>query len=293
MLHILPRVIGFSVRCSTVSIALHADCSTMTIDSILRNIKQYIPKRAFRVFAPAYHFFLAWWAAFTYGFPSRRLVVIGVTGTKGKTTVVELLHSIFEASGAKVASLSSLRFRIGDREVRNERKMTLPGRLFVQRFLHQALRAGCTHVILEVTSEGIAQFRHRFIDFDIAVMTNVAPEHIESHGGFERYLRAKLDLFWRIPQDGIAVVNRDDPYAERFLAATPAHVISYRREGIQRNGTLLHVRDFIIKEDGIRFSLGETEVESPLVGEFNFMNILAAAAVAVSQHVVLEKIAAG
>ncbi len=262
-------------------------------EKILFHIKRYIPRRLFRALRPAYHFFFAWWAAFTYGFPSRHMTVIGVTGTKGKTTVVELLHALLEASGVKVASSSSLRFRIGEREVRNEKKMTMPGRLFVQRFLYDAFRAGCAYVVIEVPSEGIAQFRHRFIDFDIAVMTNVAPEHIESHGSFERYLRAKLDLFWRLPKEGIAVVNRDDPFFERFLAATPAHVVSYSRAGIQRNGSVLPVRDLALTEDRIRFSLGSAEMDSPLVGEFNFMNILAATAVAMSQHVALEKIAAG
>ena len=138
-----------------------------------------------------YHLVLAFIAALWYGFPSRKLTVIGVTGTNGKSTTVEMISRILESSGKKTASFSSVRFRIGDKEQRNTLKMTMPGRFFAQQFLRQAVKEGCGHAVLEVTSEGIAQHRHRFIHFHTAVFTNLSPEHIERHGSFEKYRETK------------------------------------------------------------------------------------------------------
>lgn len=238
----------------------------------------------------AYHFSLAFLGALFFGFPSRRLTVIGITGTKGKTTVIELVHSILEESGAIVASLSSLRFRIGDREERNTKKMTMPGRFFVQKFLRDAVRARARYVVIEVTSEGIKQFRHRFVKFDIVAVTNLAPEHIEAHGSFEKYLRAKLDLFWRLPKIGVAVINRDDPATDRFAAATAARKIFYGRERIVLGDKTFAVRRVEITEKGIEFEINGNSISSKLLGDFNLYNILAASAIGLSAHVSLEKI---
>lgn len=252
--------------------------------------KKRIPKPAYNFFLPMYHFCLAFCAAVFYGFPSRRLKVIGVTGTKGKTSTVEFVHAVLEFGGYKTASLSSLRFKIGRSEKKNMTKMTMPGRFFVQRFLHNAAKSGCTHVVLEVTSEGIKQSRHRFINFAVAVMTNVSPEHLESHGGFERYLRAKLDLFHGLSSEGSSIVNRDDPNAVRFFAATGSKKIQYGKNGIDVFGKFFPVKDIEISEDGIRFRIGGTEISSRMLGEFNFYNILAAISVGLREHISLEKI---
>ena len=260
----------------------------------LRNfLEKILPADALARVRSLYHFLLAFLAALRYGFPARRMKIIGVTGTKGKTTVVHLAHEILQGSGAKVASISSLRFRVGDEERTNELKMTMPGRFFIQKFLRDAKKAGCIYVVLEVTSQGIAQFRHRFIPFHAAVMTNVAPEHLEAHGGFEPYLRSKLDLFWRLSKDAIALINRDDPLWERFSAATPAHKIFYGKEGIVKNGVRTAVSNVKITDRGIRFDCDNHTITSPLLGEFNFYDILAAVAVGAGEHIAFEKIAAG
>ncbi|QQG44910.1 MAG: UDP-N-acetylmuramoyl-L-alanyl-D-glutamate--2,6-diaminopimelate ligase [Candidatus Sungiibacteriota bacterium] len=256
------------------------------IDSIAGTVKKIIPRGVFLFLQPLYHFFLAWFAALFYGFPSRNLTVIGVTGTKGKTTVVELVREILKRGGYKVASISSLSFVIGDREEQNFYKMTLPGRFFVQHFLHRARRSGCKYAVLEVTSEGIKQFRHRFIKFDVAILTNVASEHIEAHGSFEKYLRAKLDLFWRLPKEGLAIINQDDPRAARFSAATAAHKMYYGKDAV--NSLIVKHSMF---DNGVEFEVNGATIRSPLMGEFNFYNILAAAAVGLSQQISLEKIA--
>lgn len=254
-------------------------------------IKKYIPRSLLERALPAYHFVVAFLAAVRYGFPSRRLVVIGVTGTKGKTTVVHLAHEILRASGARVASLSSVRFSIGERERINDTKMTMPGRFFVSRFLRDAASGGCRTVVLEVTSQGIAQSRHRFIRFSAAVMTNVAPEHIESHGNFEKYIRAKLDLFWRLGAHATAIINGDDPAAERFAASTRAHPAWYSHHGIVIHGKTWLVANVVIGDGGISFDLEDQAFMSPLRGEFNFYNILAATAIGLSRRIPPARIA--
>lgn len=255
-------------------------------------IKQIIPHRVQAKLQPPYHFLLAFFAALFYGFPSRRLYVVGVTGTNGKTTVVELIHSILEENGVKVASLSSLRFLVGRAETSNNLKMTMPGRFFVQNFLHKAVRQKCAYAVIEVTSEGIKQFRHRFINFNAAVVTNVAPEHIEAHGNFEKYLRAKLDLFWRLPKGGLAIINRDDPNWQRFSASTGAQKIFYSKNGIDNGDKIEFIRNVNYK-NGVSFDIGSHTIASALEGEFNFYNICAAMSFGFSKHISLEKLLRG
>lgn len=142
-----------------------------------------------------YHYCFAWFSAVIYGHPSRKLYVIGVTGTKGKSTVVELLSSVLEYAGKKTAFLSSVQVKVGKVYEKNTTGNTMPGRFFIQKWLSKAARAKCEYAILEVTSQGVAQHRHRFIDFNIAAMTCLHAEHIESHGSFENYREAKVKFF--------------------------------------------------------------------------------------------------
>lgn len=269
-------------------------------DILREKYKKIIASRALADMRSWYHFAVAGIAAVVYRFPSRSIDVIGVTGTKGKTTVVELVHAVLEESSARVASASSERFKIGDMEEKNTLKMTMPGRFFLQGFLRRAVREGCTHAVIEVTSQGIAQFRHRFIRFRTAVATNIAPEHVEAHGSFENYLRAKLDLFWRLPKEGVAILNADDPYAARFAAATRGRIAWFGKEGIRTGEEEWRVCDFREGVFGISFELApnrshrkEVLYSSRLCGEFNAANVLAAAAVGISRHIALEKIAKG
>jgi len=218
----------------------------------------------------SYHYFLSWIGAFLYWFPSKKLIVIGVTGTSGKSTVVELCADIFQEAFQqsqgkqfKVASMSSIKFKIGDKEWENKLKMTMPGRMKLQRFLKQAVRAGCKYVVLEVTSEGIKQFRHKFIDFDVAVLTNLSPEHIEAHGSFEKYQAAKAKLFQQTKK--IHIINIDDKNAEYFLKIPAKQKIKY---GINDKNLLPE-----------HFNL---------LGRFNLYNAITATKIAISQEVSLE-----
>lgn len=172
-----------------------------------------------------YHYLLAFLGNIYYGFPSKKLKVIGVTGTKGKSTTVYLLSRIFDEAGIKNSALSSIEFKIGAKTFPNSLKMTMPGRFVIQKFLRESADNDCKFTILEVTSEGIKQFRHRFINFDAAIFTNLFPEHIESHGSFEKYRKAKLDLFRKTKN--IHIVNADDKNAFYFLDIPAKEKITY------------------------------------------------------------------
>lgn len=257
------------------------------------NIKSRIPTRILKVIQKPYHFLLALAAVVWYRFPSRKLIVVGVTGTKGKTTVVELLHAILEADGVRVASVSSLRFRIDKEESPNISGMTMPGRFFIQQFLSRAVKRGCRYAVIEVTSQGIEQYRHRFIDFDMGVLTNIAPEHIEAHGGFEPYMRTKLDFFWRLSKKSIAIINRVDMQARRVMAACGCEKAWYDHEAIEYKKHVWPIRNYNSGSYGIMFDVKGHQIKSELQGMVNAENILAAVTGALCLRVPFETIGQG
>jgi UDP-N-acetylmuramoyl-L-alanyl-D-glutamate--2,6-diaminopimelate ligase len=216
---------------------------------------------------------LALLGASIYAFPSKKLVVIGVTGTKGKTTTTELVNAILETAGYKTALQNTLRFKIGEKEKRNLFKMTMPGRFFMQKFLREAVKVGCTHVIIEMSSEGAKQFRHKFIYPDVLIFTNLAPEHIESHGSYEKYFQAKLAIAKELEnkKGKTIIANMDDKEGEKFLELNIKNKIPYS------------LRDAIaVKADfrGSSFQMGKMIIHSKLPGIFNVYNMLGAIAYA-------------
>lgn len=239
--------------------------------NLLRRLLSLLPKGAReRILAP-YHLALAYLGALIYGFPSRRLTVIAVTGTKGKSSTAEMLRAILMRAGHKTAIVGTIRFMIGDEEERNLYKMTMPGRFFLNRFLGKAVRRGATHAVVEMTSEGAKQFRHKGIALDGLVFTNLSPEHIEAHGSFEKYLDAKLSLARALSRSlkrpRIIVANADDAHGKDFLAHDAdikrpfsMHALSAVSSGV--DGTTFLYR-------GVPFAL-------KLPGRFNVLNALAA-----------------
>jgi len=218
-----------------------------------------------------YYIFWPFLGALIYRFPgkNKNIKIIGITGTNGKTTITHLATDILEAAGYKVASISSLRFKIGNKEYKNELKMTMPGRMKIQKFLRQVVNAGCRYIVIEVTSEGIKQHRHEFIKFDVAVFTNLTPEHIESHGSFEKYKEAKGELF-KIAKT--AIINLDDENAEYFAGLCKGEKRGYAIFNFQfSNFQVLKASDI--------------NLELSLLGEFNLYNALAAACVGLSQGI--------
>ncbi|MFT7644687.1 MAG: UDP-N-acetylmuramoyl-L-alanyl-D-glutamate--2,6-diaminopimelate ligase [Candidatus Paceibacteria bacterium] len=241
------------------------------MDTVRQYLKRTIPNQIFSFFQPYYHFFLAYWGAVRYHHPSKKIIVIGVTGTKGKSSTTEIITHLLRADGKKVASLSTIQFSIDDKTERNLFKMTMPGRFFVQKFLRDAVDAGCTHAIVEMTSEGARQFRHRFIDVDALVFTNLTPEHIESHGSFDKYKAAKLSIAEAVAKSPkrprYLVSNIDDEHGQDFLDFKVENIIPY---------SLKDLTLYSLHKDGVSLVFDNVTVRVPLVGLFNVYNTLAA-----------------
>lgn len=258
------------------------------METLLLLAKKLIPKTLYRVLQPTYHFLWALGSALWYRFPSRHIRVIGVTGTKGKTSTTEMVNAIFEAAGEKTAVLGTIRFKIGEKSRRNLYKMTIPGRGFLQRFLADAVRSGCTTAIIEMTSEGAKQYRQRFTEMDALIFTNLSPEHIESHGSYERYRDAKLSIARTLARSSkprrFMVANADDAEGGAFLAVPGVEPIPY---------TLNDAKDAEITDRGSTFNFAGVRMRTHLPGKFSLMNALAAATVARAFGVPPEKIAAG
>lgn len=225
-----------------------------------------------------YHWFFAFIGNIIFGFPSKKMYVVGVTGTKGKSTTVEIMSAIFEAAGKKTAILSSVTRKIGGKVGRNMTGNTMPGRFAIQRFLYDAARAQCDYVFIEVTSQGVLQHRHTFIDWDAAVFLNLAPEHIESHGSFEKYRDAKVAFFKYVTRaqnkKHLFLVNEDDastPYFEDAVRHNP-HNSTVRFSGAR----------FLKEEIEIRFDRHDAKkmFGDWLFAEFNMEDAAAAYALA-------------
>jgi UDP-N-acetylmuramoyl-L-alanyl-D-glutamate--2,6-diaminopimelate ligase len=243
-------------------------------------------KRIIKKFTPApllsaYHYTLAMASALRYGQPSKKLFVVAVTGTKGKSSVVELIRSMFVEAGFKTASASTIRFTIGSESERNLFKMTMPGRFFLQQFLRRAANAGATHAVVEMTSEGARQFRHKGIALDALVFTNLSPEHIESHGSFEAYAAAKLSLAKHLEQSSkrprIIVANLDDAYGKKFLDISVEKKAPF---------SLKDAEPYNVDDHSVRFVFKGKEVFTvPLPGLFNLKNVLATLALGEAMNI--------
>lgn len=189
--------------------------------------------------------------------------------------MVEFIRAILAAEGYTVASLSTIHFQIGDVDERNLFKMTMPGRFFIQRFLRRAVNAGCSHAVIEMTSEGAKQFRHRFIDLDALVFTNLTPEHIEAHGSFANYKLAKLSIATQLcrsrKQPRYIVANADDPHGADFLAQEVEVTLPY---------SLSDLKLYTLHRDGVGLVFQNADEEFtirvPAPGKFNVANALAA-----------------
>jgi len=232
----------------------------------------------------SYHLTLSFLGAFLNGFPSRNIKVIGITGTNGKSTTISIVIKILEEAGYKVAASTSIVFKIGESLQENKLKMTMPGRFVLQSFLKKAVNEKCDYAIIEVTSEGIKQHRHRFIDFKTALITNLNPEHIEAHGGFENYKKAKGELF-KVVKD-VHIINMDDQHKDYFLSFPAKKIIGY---GIESSNAEIRAEDVITTYQGTKFKVKGVEFESKLLFDFNVYNLLAGIAIGSSEGISLEK----
>jgi len=261
------------------------------------NIKEIIKKFIPGFLLRWYHKTLALAANIFYGFPSNKLVVIGVTGTNGKSTTVHLIAKMFEGAGFKVGATSTVGFKVASEECLNKKKMTMLGRFALQKLLRQMVAAGCRYAIIETSSQGVEQFRHLGVNYDVAVFTNLTPEHIEAHGGFENYKKAKGKFFAHLTAkpykiiDGkkinkVSVVNLDDEHAKYFFEFPAGQKYGY---GI-KNQADIRAENIVLKNNGADFTVRGVPFHLNLMGEFNVYNSLAAAAVGLSQGLFLEVI---
>lgn len=231
-----------------------------------RALKKILPMR----FVLFFHYLTAWAGAVWYGFPSRKMVVIGITGTKGKTSTANFIWACLSAGGIKTGIISTANIRIGTVERLNAYHMTMPGRFTIQKIMSEMVRAGCRYCVIETTSEGIKQYRHSGIAYDTAVFTNLSPEHLESHGGsFKNYKRTKGKLFASVKT---IIANADDAHAEFFLSFPAVQKISF---GVLKNA---EVRAENIREtvQGVEFSVGGKLFRTSMLGRFNVYNALPA-----------------
>lgn len=255
---------------------------------MLQTFRKLIPSPVVAVLRPVYHFTLALLGAIIYRFPSKDIVVVGITGTKGKSSTAEILGNIFEAAGYKTAVLGTIKFKIGGTTERNLKKMTMPGRFFVQKFLRDAVDAGCSHAVIEMTSEGAKQFRQRFIDMDALIFTNLSPEHIESHGSYEKYRGAKLAIAATLArsrkQQRFMVANNNDKESPLFFAISRATHAPFG---------LADAEELTVDEKHATFSFHGKRVVSELGGTFNVLNALASATCAMQLGIPLTAIVSG
>lgn len=228
-------------------------------------------RRLRRFLLTPYHLIWAWGSAVWYGFPAKKLVVIGVTGTKGKSSVTEMLHAVLTEAGYKTALAGTIRFAVGDQSTPNLFKMTLPGRGFIQQFLAEAVREGATHAIVEITSEAALQYRHLYLYLDGLIFTNLEPEHIESHGSMEKYFAAKFRIGTALlhsPKRPRAIIaNEDSVYGQRFLALPVEMKFPF---------SLRETTDTDIRDDGVAFTYDSMRYALPQPGVFSVKNALVA-----------------
>ncbi|MBU0721980.1 UDP-N-acetylmuramyl-tripeptide synthetase [Patescibacteria group bacterium] len=301
------------------------------MDRLLHIIKKYIPVKLFKALQPAYHFLLSLIASVWYGWPSNKLIVIGVTGTTGKTTSVYLIAKMLTSAGYKTGFTSTAIFNDGQTEWLNNKKMTMAGRFFTQKMLKKMVKNNCKYAIVETTSQGVEQFRHKFINYDILIFTGLYPEHIEAHGGFENYKQAKGKLFSHLQQcktkyandkkqvvkaeNGFKkiqanrvkktiIANLDDKYVDFFLSFWAEEKFIYTKKN--ENSPTSEVKltndktqvvkygDVKSNKTGVSFKVKDnTTINLKQLGEYNAANAMTAVCLGLSQKINLEKIKIG
>ncbi len=233
-------------------------------------------------------------AANFHGHPSRKLKVIGVTGTNGKTTVSFMVKHILEAAGIHAGLLGTIRYEIGDRVLPAQR--TTPESSEIQAFMAQMIRAGCEACVMEVSSHALEQKRVHAVDFDLGIFTNLTQDHLDFHGDMESYYEAKQQLFTSIQsgtKPGAAVLNIDDSFGSRLARETSAEVqLTYGFDEAAK----LRATEFHLGHGETSFTAetpaGRFPVTMPLIGQHNIYNALAAIGAGIALRVPLAKIQA-
>src|SRR3989339_71395 len=240
------------------------------------------------------HYLIAVATYWYYGRPSRKLIVVGVTGTKGKSSTCRFIASVLEATGHKVGLLTTVEFQIAEKRWLNDKKMTMLGLGQIHKMLRDMVTAGCRYAVVETSSEGIAQYRHYGLNYDIAVFTNLGTEHSERHGGFENLKSAKGKLFKSLQSfrkvfggqtvQKISIVNSDDEHAPFYAQFTADKRIQARPSSAKIKNS---------DASGIEFDYSSYGYRINVAGEFNVINAVLGIEVGKSQGMPDDKIAQG
>jgi UDP-N-acetylmuramoyl-L-alanyl-D-glutamate--2,6-diaminopimelate ligase len=251
----------------------------------MRRLKNIVsPTHPIRLF---WHKMKAMLAAMLYGFPGKKLTVIGITGTDGKTTTVTLTAKILEKAGLKIGVASTVIMRIGNREWQNTSHKTSLTPFALQRHLRDMVRAGCTHAIIEVSSHGLSQNRLWGVPFSVAAITNITPEHLDYHVSMKNYRSDKYKLFRSLAvEPKVGVVNLDDG----DTAGDIIQMKGFKKIGYSRDGASGKTADGVVRADAVEYTNAATlltitagtetkRVSLFLPGSYNVENLLCAAAV--------------
>jgi UDP-N-acetylmuramoyl-L-alanyl-D-glutamate--2,6-diaminopimelate ligase len=234
---------------------------------------------------------LALAAANFSGHPSDRMKVVGVTGTKGKTTTTYLIEEILRTSGTSPGVIGTIEYRRPGWKAAAPR--TTPESSDLQSLLRDFLDAGVTHCVMEVSSHALEQKRVWGVSYDVAVFTNLSGEHLDYHASMEAYFEAKKKLFYLNHKRNAAVVNWDDPWGQKLVAELPLKTVTFGLEP----AALVRAVKFSMTEAGLEAQVsypgGVMGIQSALVGRHNLFNILAAAAAALSLNVSPDDIVKG
>lgn len=276
------------------------------LEKIFNLGRKIIPKRLFKMGQPIWHYLLAVTGNIIYRFPAKKMVCIGVTGTNGKSTTVELINSVLKETGQKTGMISTVAIEVAGERKDNLTNRTTLGRWQTPKILRDMVKKGCKYAVIEVASEGIVQFRTWGIPFDVAVFTNLSPEHLNTHKTMARYRNVKGKLFAnvatskrktfgkgkdKIKISKINIANADDKEAKYYTSFPADQHFEYgfkkgdaRAINISQNGEL----SFEVSFKGKKYP-----VNSGLRGEFNAYNILAAWVVGYSLKMDPKKITEG
>lgn len=247
--------------------------------SVRTIVKKIIPKGLFKKIEPFGHLLESILMATIYGFPGRKVRVIGVTGTNGKTTTSFMIHRVLHESGIKVGLMTTVAYGIGDDITSTKVHITTAQSSVLQRRLRDFARAGVEWVVVETSSHSLAQYRVWGVPYEIAVFTNLTNDHLDYHGTFDRYREAKRRLFKIANKRGmrLGIVNADDPSAEAF-AKTTKNTVQY---GIDAGE--LRASNITLDSDKSTYTANIADetynISVAIPGKFNVYNSLAALAV--------------
>lgn len=228
----------------------------------------------------------ALWANMVYGFPAKSMVVIGVTGTDGKTTTVTMIYHLLKSSGVKTGLISTLGVVMGDELIDSGFHVTTPDPWQVPKYLRKMRKRGITHVIIEATSNGLDQNRLAYIRFDSAVITNIREDHLDYHGSWQNYAEAKFKLVEKVKEKGLVVLNQDD---EKSASWIEDRAESLKQEVFARWISKGQIKNPKMSILGIEFNYRGNHYRIPILGDHNYENTLQAICIA-EKYISIQKI---